>query len=237
MQVLVNNMFKLTSDWKDILKDEFDKDYYKNLIKFLEYEYQNYNIYPKKEDVFNALNITSFKDIKVVIIGQDPYHEEGQAHGLAFSVLDPTPLPKSLINIYKEIESDIGKDINFKYEKSLSGNLLPWANQGVLLINSVLTVREHMANSHKNKGWEIFTDEIIRQINDNKENIIFVLWGNDAKKKGESIDVNKHYILTAAHPSPLSASRGFFGCKHFSKINDILIENCIQPINFKIDKN
>ena len=237
MQVLVNNMFKLTSDWKDILKDEFDKDYYKNLIKFLEYEYQNYNIYPKKEDVFNALNITSFKDIKVVIIGQDPYHEEGQAHGLAFSVLDPTPLPKSLINIYKEIESDIGKDINFKYEKSLSGNLLPWANQGVLLINSVLTVREHMANSHKNKGWEIFTDEIIRQINDNKENIIFVLWGNDAKKKGESIDVNKHYILTAAHPSPLSASRGFFGCEHFSKINDILIENCIQPINFKIDKN
>ena len=237
MQVLVNNMFKLTTDWKDILKDEFDKDYYKNLMKFLEDEYQNYNIYPKKEDVFNALNTTSFKDVKVVIIGQDPYHEEGQAHGLAFSVLDPTPLPKSLINIYKEIESDIGKDINFKYEKSLSGNLLPWANQGVLLINSVLTVREHMANSHKNKGWEIFTDEIIRQINDNKENIIFVLWGNDAKKKGESIDVNKHYILTAAHPSPLSASRGFFGCKHFSKINDILIENCIQPINFKIDKN
>lgn len=237
MQVLVNNMFKLTSDWKDILKDEFDKDYYKNLIKFLEYEYQNYNIYPKKEDVFNALNITSFKDIKVVIIGQDPYHEEGQAHGLAFSVLDPTPLPKSLINIYKEIESDIGKDINFKYEKSLSGNLLPWAKQGVLLVNTVLTVREHFANSHKNKGWEIFTDEIIRQINDNKENIIFVLWGNDAKKKGENIDVNKHYVLTAAHPSPLSASRGFFGCKHFSKINDILIENCIQPINFKIDKN
>lgn len=235
MQVLVNNMFKLTSDWKDILKDEFDKDYYKNLIKFLEYEYQNYNIYPKKEDVFNALNTTSFKDVKVVIIGQDPYHEEGQAHGLAFSVLDPTPLPKSLINIYKEIESDIGKDINFKYEKSLSGNLLPWAKQGVLLINSVLTVREHMANSHKNKGWEKFTDAIIDKLNKEKEKVIFVLWGNDAKKKCANIDYNRHYVLTSAHPSPLSASRGFFGCKHFTKINKILKNNNQEVINFTIN--
>lgn len=228
-------MFILTNDWKDYLKEEFEKEYYKDLMKYLNEEYTKYNIYPKKEDVFNALNTTAFKDVKVVIIGQDPYHEEGQAHGLAFSVLDPTPLPKSLINIYKEIESDIGIDTNFKYDKSLSGNLQAWAKQGVLLINSVLTVREHMANSHKNKGWEKFTDAIIDKLNKEKEKVIFVLWGNDAKKKCASIDSNRHYVLTSAHPSPLSASRGFFGCKHFSKINKILKNNNQEVINFTIN--
>ena len=225
-------MFELYNDWKDILNDEFTKPYYKRLMGFLEKEYQNYNIYPKKDDVFNALNTTSFKDVKVVIIGQDPYHEEGQAHGLAFSVLDPTPLPKSLINIYKELESDLGEEYNFKYEKGLSGNLSSWAKQGVLLLNSVLTVIEHSAGSHRLVGWETFTDAIIKKINDEKENVVFVLWGNDAKKKCESIDLSKHYVLTAAHPSPLSASRGFFGSKPFSKINVILKDNNKEEIKW-----
>ena len=211
-------MFKLNNDWNEILTNEFKKPYYLDLMKYLEEEYKKYDIYPNMENVFYALNKTSFNDVKVVIIGQDPYHEENQAHGLAFSVLDPTPHPKSLINIYKEIKSDLNlKDDIFK-----SGNLTSWAEQGVLLINSVLTVRKHNANSHKGKGWETFTDEIIKKINEKKENVIFVLWGNDAKKKCSFIDANKHFILTAAHPSPLSAYRGFFGCKHFSKINEIL---------------
>jgi len=209
-------MFSLNDDWKEILKDEFDKDYYKELIKFLEKEYKEYTIFPKVEDVFSAFNYTPFDNVKVVIIGQDPYHEVGQAHGLAFSVLDPTPVPKSLINIYKELKDDLDIPI------SKSGNLSSWAKQGVLLINSVLTVREGLANSHKNKGWEKFTDAVIDKINTQKTSVVFLLWGNDAKKKGIMIDKSKHYVLTAPHPSPLSAYHGFFGCKHFSKTNEIL---------------
>jgi len=190
-------MFSLNDDWKEILKDEFDKDYYKELIKFLEKEYKEYTIFPKVEDVFSAFNYTPFDNVKVVIIGQDPYHEVGQAHGLAFSVLDPTPVPKSLINIYKELKDDLDIPI------SKSGNLSSWAKQGVLLINSVLTVREGLANSHKNKGWEKFTDAVIDKINTQKTSVVFLLWGNDAKKKGIMIDKSKHYVLTAPHPSPL----------------------------------
>ncbi len=221
-------MFKLNNTWKEILKDEFDKDYFKNLIKFLDEEYKTYTVFPKKEDVFNAFNCTPFDNVKVVIIGQDPYHEEGQAHGLAFSVLDPTPVPKSLLNIYKELNNDLNIPI------SNSGNLSSWAKQGVLLINSVLTVKKGIANSHKNKGWEQFTDAVISKINSEKENVVFLLWGNDAKKKGFAIDETKHFVLKAPHPSPLSAYHGFFGCKHFSQTNEILQKTGSEQINWNI---
>lgn len=222
-------MFILKDEWKEILKEEFNKEYYKDLMNFLEKEYENYTIFPKKDDVFNAFNKTLFKDIKVVIIGQDPYHEEGQAHGLAFSVLDPTPTPKSLANIYKELHDDLGIKV------SNSGNLSFWAEQGVLLINSVLTVRKGLANSHKNKGWEKFTDAVINKINLEKQNVVFLLWGNDAKKKGMIVDETKHFVLKSSHPSPLSAYQGFLGCKHFSKTNEYLRKNLIKEINWKIE--
>lgn len=221
-------MIKLNNNWDSLLKDEWNKPYYKDLEKFLEDEYQKSNIYPNKEDIFNAFRLTDYKDVKVVIIGQDPYHEPNQAHGLAFSVLEGVKLPKSLQNIYKEIENE------FHYKMNNNGSLIKWANQGVLLLNSVLTVRENEANSHKNKGWEIFTDRIIKILNERKEPIIFVLWGNEAKKKQNLITNDYHFVLTSSHPSPLSSYHGFFGCNHFLMINKILKENKHKEIDWKI---
>ena len=196
--------------------------------EFLKIEDANYRIFPSMYDIFNALKYTDYKDVKVVILGQDPYHEIGQAHGLCFSVLDHVPLPASLKNIFKELTTDL----NIPYPKT--GNLTKWAKQGVLLLNTVLTVREHYANSHKNKGWEIFTNQVIELLNQRDESIIFVLWGNDAKQKKSLITNPKHFILTASHPSPLSAFNGFFGCKHFSKINEILQKNHQLPIDWSL---
>ena len=221
-------MVHFGNSWDEVLKGEFDKEYYLKLREFLKIEYANYRIFPSMYDIFNALKYTDYKDVKVVILGQDPYHEIGQAHGLCFSVLDHVPLPASLKNIFKELTTDL----NIPYPKT--GNLTKWAKQGVLLLNTVLTVREHYANSHKNKGWEIFTNQVIELLNQRDESIIFVLWGNDAKQKKSLITNPKHFILTASHPSPLSAFNGFFGCKHFSKINEILQKNHQLPIDWSL---
>jgi uracil-DNA glycosylase len=221
-------MVKLNNQWDELLCEEFKKEYYLKLREFLKIEYANNRIFPSMYDIFNALKYTDYKDVKVVILGQDPYHEIGQAHGLCFSVLDHVPLPASLKNIFKELTTDL----NIPYPKT--GNLTKWAKQGVLLLNTVLTVREHYANSHKNKGWEIFTNQVIELLNQRDESIIFVLWGNDAKQKKSLITNPKHFILTASHPSPLSAFNGFFGCKHFSKINEILQKNHQLPIDWSL---
>ena len=221
-------MVKLNNQWDELLCEEFKKEYYLKFREFLKIEYANYRIFPSMYDIFNALKYTDYKDVKVVILGQDPYHEIGQAHGLCFSVLDHVPLPASLKNIFKELTTDL----NIPYPKT--GNLTKWAKQGVLLLNTVLTVREHYANSHKNKGWEIFTNQVIELLNQRDESIIFVLWGNDAKQKKSLITNPKHFILTASHPSPLSAFNGFFGCKHFSKINEILQKNHQLPIDWSL---
>ena len=221
-------MVKLNNQWDELLCEEFKKEYYLKLREFLKIEYANYRIFPSMYDIFNALKYTDYKDVKVVILGQDPYHEIGQAHGLCFSVLDHVQLPASLKNIFKELTTDL----NIPYPKT--GNLTKWAKQGVLLLNTVLTVREHYANSHKNKGWEIFTNQVIELLNQRDESIIFVLWGNDAKQKKSLITNPKHFILTASHPSPLSAFNGFFGCKHFSKINEILQKNHQLPIDWSL---
>ena len=221
-------MVKLNNQWDVLLCEDFKKEYYLKLREFLKIEYANYRIFPSMYDIFNALKYTDYKDVKVVILGQDPYHEIGQAHGLCFSVLDHVPLPASLKNIFKELTTDL----NIPYPKT--GNLTKWAKQGVLLLNTVLTVREHYANSHKNKGWEIFTNQVIELLNQRDESIIFVLWGNDAKQKKSLITNPKHFILTASHPSPLSAFNGFFGCKHFSKINEILQKNHQLPIDWSL---
>ena len=221
-------MVKLNNQWDELLCEEFKKEYYLKVREFLKIEYANYRIFPSMYDIFNALKYTDYKDVKVVILGQDPYHEIGQAHGLCFSVLDHVPLPASLKNIFKELTTDL----NIPYPKT--GNLTKWAKQGVLLLNTVLTVREHYANSHKNKGWEIFTNQVIELLNQRDESIIFVLWGNDAKQKKSLITNPKHFILTASHPSPLSAFNGFFGCKHFSKINEILQKNHQLPIDWSL---
>ena len=221
-------MVKLNNDWDKLLEDEFKKDYYLNLRKFLIDEYKNNIIFPNKDDIFEALKHTSYKDTKVLILGQDPYHGEGQAHGLAFSVQPYVKIPPSLLNMYKELKDDVGCYI------PNNGYLMPWADQGVLLLNTALTVRSGEANSHKSKGWEIFTDEIIKILNKREDPVIFVLWGLNARKKKEFINENKHYILEAPHPSPLSARRGFFGCKHFSKINEILIKLNTAPIDWQI---
>lgn len=202
--------------WEDILKDEYNKEYFLNLKKFLEQEYGKYTVFPKKSDIFKSLKLTEYEDTKVVILGQDPYHDDNQANGLAFSVNDGIKLPPSLVNIYKEIESEYQCKVNRR------GNLEYLARQGVLLLNTVLTVRAHNANSHKDMGWEIFTDKIIEKLNEREDPVIFVLWGNNAIKKEKLINKERHYVLTAAHPSPLSAYRGFFGCNHFKKINEIL---------------
>lgn len=215
----------MINSFLDFIHTEKKKDYYVKLANFLRNEYTNYTCYPKKEDVFNAIKYCDIDNLKVVILGQDPYHEEGQAHGFAFSV-KCEKLPPSLINIYKEMRSDLG--IDFKQD----GDLTYLANQGVLLLNSTLTVREHLAFSHAGKGWEIFTDNLIRQICDIDRPIVFILWGNAAISKEKYVYNNKHLVLKAAHPSPLSASRGFFGCHHFSLANEFLTSNGLKPIEW-----
>ena len=221
-------MIQLGNNWDNILKDELQKEYYLNLRKFLKEEYENYRIFPSMYDIFNALKYTDYNDVKVVIIGQDPYHEIGQAHGLCFSVQDGVAFPPSLQNIFKELNADLGIPM------PKSGNLTKWAKQGVLLLNTVLTVREHYANSHKNKGWETFTNAVIEKLNEREDPIIFLLWGNDAKRKKELITNKQHIVLTAAHPSPLSAYNGFFGCHHFSKTNQLLIKMGKEPIDWSL---
>lgn len=218
----------INNEWDIILKDVFESEQYLKLQSFLEDEYENNIIYPTKENIFNALKLTSYNDVKVVIIGQDPYHEPNQAHGLAFSVLEGIKLPPSLKNIYKEIESDLGIKMNN------NGNLTSWAKQGVLLLNNVLTVKAHEANSHKGKGWEYVTDKIVEKLNDREEGVIFIFWGNNAKSKRKLINNPNHIVLTAPHPSPLSAYHGFFGCGHFKKINEILKEKGMEEINWQI---
>ena len=210
--------------WQPLLQEEFKKHYFSTLLNFLDVEYRTHICFPPENDIFNAFNYCHFDDIKVVIIGQDPYHGVGQAHGLCFSVNDGIKHPPSLINIFKEIQQDLG----VVYPKS--GSLEHWAKQGVLLLNSTLTVRAHNAGSHQDEGWETFTDAIIKTINLNTENVVFLLWGGFAKKKSKYIDNNKHHILTSGHPSPLSANRGYwFGNKHFSKTNFLLEQdgNCV----------
>lgn len=221
-------MVFIGNDWDDLLKEEFEKDYYIKLRNFLKTEYQTKKIYPNMYDIFNALKLTSYQDTKVVILGQDPYHGENQAHGLAFSVKKGVKTPPSLLNIYKELQYDLNLYI------PNNGDLTSWANQGILLLNTVLTVREGEANSHKNMGWEILTDKVIELLNKKEDEVIFLLWGNNARSKKNLIDNSKHYILEAPHPSPLSASRGFFGCSHFSKTNEILYKLNKQTINWQI---
>lgn len=212
--------------WKAQLNDEFSKDYFVKLTDFIRQEYGSKQIFPLAKDIFNAFDHTPFDKVKVVILGQDPYHGDNQAHGLSFSVNDGVKVPPSLVNMYKEINADLGTPI------PKSGNLTRWAEQGVLLLNATLTVQAHLAGSHQNKGWERFTDAAIRKLAEQKENIVFLLWGSYAQKKVSFIDENKHCILKSVHPSPLSAHRGFLGCKHFSKTNDYLVSKGIEPITW-----
>lgn len=222
-------MVNIGNDWDNILADEWQKPYYKNLRGFLKTEYQSHNIYPDMNDIFNALKYTSFADTKVVIIGQDPYHGKGQAHGLCFSVKKGVTPPPSLKNIYKELESDIG----FKIPSY--GELTSWAKQGILMLNNVLTVREGLPNSHKNMGWEIFTDRVISELDKKQTPVVFLLWGANARKKAEIIKNPIHQKLITVHPSPLSAYNGFFGCRHFSKTNEILTSSGQTPIDWNIE--
>lgn len=219
-------MVNIGNDWDEILKDEWQKPYYINLRGFLKSEYSAKTVYPDMNDIFNALKYTSFKDTKVVIIGQDPYHGIGQAHGLCFSVKKGVPFPPSLRNIFKELESDIGKEI------PPHGELTEWAKQGVLLLNAVLTVREGQPTSHAKMGWETFTDRVISELNRKDTPVVFLLWGAYAQKKAEIITNPIHKKLMSVHPSPLSASRGFFGCKHFSKTNALLENAGLTPIKW-----
>lgn len=222
-------MVKLGNDWDEILKDEWEKPYYKELRHFLKKEYSTYEIYPDMHDIFNALKYTSYKDCKAVIIGQDPYHEPGQAHGLCFSVKPGVPLPPSLKNIYKEMESDLG------IPPAKNGYLESWAKSGVLMLNNVLTVRRGAANSHKDKGWEKFTDTVIEKLNEKDTPVVFILWGANARRKCDKITNPIHKKLVSVHPSPLSAFGGFFGCKHFSKCNDLLREAGLTEIDWKVE--
>ena len=217
---------KIEQSWKDILSGEFNKEYFIKLTDFVRNEYlSGKNIYPEPKNIFNAFNLCPFNSVKVVIIGQDPYHEPGQAHGLCFSVLPPTPNPPSLQNIYKEIESDL------HHPSVTNGDLTYWANQGVLLLNSTLTVQAHLAASHSNRGWEQFTDAVIRALN-TRENIVYMLWGSFAQKKAAIVNTEKNLILKSAHPSPLSAYRGFFGNHHFSLANNYLKKHNKTPIEW-----
>ena len=219
----------IKGDWLELLQDEFEKDYYKKLREFLLNEYKSNTIYPDKYDIFNALNYTDYKDVKVVILGQDPYHGPNQAHGFSFSVKPGIPAPPSLVNIYKELKDDLGCYI------PNNGYLKKWADQGVLLLNTSLTVRANEANSHRNKGWEIFTDKIISLLNERNSPVVFILWGNNAISKEKLITNHSHYIIKSVHPSPLSASRGFFGSKPFSKTNNFLQSIGQQPIDWQIE--
>ncbi len=216
------------NSWDELLKEEFEKSYYKQLRKFLIQEYKTREIYPSMYDIFNALKFTPYEDVKVVILGQDPYHEPGQAHGLSFSVNYGIPKPPSLENIYKEIKDEL--DI----EEPEHGYLADWAKQGVLLLNAVLTVRRGQANSHQGKGWEKLTDRIIELLNDREKPLIFMLWGANAGKKASFVTNKSHLVLKAPHPSPLSAYRGFFGCMHFKKANEFLKKNNLGEINWKL---
>ncbi len=217
---------RIEDSWKQRLQPEFNKPYFEKLVAFVKQEYARYTVYPPGHLLFYAFDTCPFDKVKVVIIGQDPYHELGQYYGLCFSVLDGVPFPPSLVNIFKEIQNDLGKPV------PRSGRLERWSNQGVLLINSILTVRAHQAGSHQGKGWEEFTDAVIKRINDEKENVVFMLWGAYAQKKGAFIDRTRHCVLTAPHPSPLSADRGFFGCKHFSKANEYFRSKGLPEIDW-----
>ena len=218
---------KIEQSWKDVLNTEFEKDYFKKLTDFVRNEYLSGKvIYPEPKNIFNAFNLCPLNNVKVVIIGQDPYHEPGQAHGLCFSVEKDVDLPPSLINIYKEIESDIG------HKSITNGDLSSWAKQGVLLLNSTLTVQAHIAASHSGHGWEQFTDAVIRAVNENRKHVVYMLWGSFAQKKAEFVNKDNNLVLTSAHPSPLSAYRGFFGNHHFSRANEYLIANNETPINW-----
>lgn len=214
----------IEESWKRILSGEFEKEYFKTLRDFIHSEYRNKTIYPPAKQIFNAFDSCPFESVKVVILGQDPYHEPSQAHGLSFSVLPPCPPPPSLVNIYKEIRSDVGDLV------SANGDLTDWSRQGVLLLNATLTVEAHKAGSHQNKGWETFTDSAIKALAENREHLVFMLWGSYAQRKGAFIDRSRHLVLQAPHPSPLSAYRGFFGCKHFSAANAYLISQGLSPI-------
>lgn len=223
-------MSMLTNDWSLALKDEFNKPYYRDLYRFVKEEYSTKVVYPPADDIFNALHLTPLKDVKVLILGQDPYHNEHQAHGLSFSVLpDQKDIPPSLQNIYKELQEDLGCYI------PNNGYLKKWADQGVLMLNTVLTVRAHEPNSHQGRGWENFTDAIIQAVNQKDEPVVYMLWGKPAQSKIPMLTNPKHLILKAPHPSPLSAYRGFFGCRHFSKCNEFLSKNGLEPIDWQIE--
>ena len=219
----------ITNDWQQSLEVEFKKPYYKDLYKKVLEEYRSRQIFPNPDDIFNAFHLTPLKDVKVVILGQDPYHNDGQAHGLCFSVKPDVEVPPSLVNIYKELQDDLGCRI------PNNGYLVKWAKQGVLMLNTVLTVRAHQANSHRGIGWEQFTDAAIRILNEQDRPIVFLLWGRPAQTKKSMLNNPKHLILEAPHPSPLSAYRGFFGCRHFSKTNEFLLRNGLEPIDWQIE--
>ena len=224
----VITVVNIGNDWDELLSGEFDKPYYIQLRGFLKSEYKSFTIYPDMYDIFNALRFTPYSKVKAVILGQDPYHEPGQAHGLAFSVRPGVEPPPSLKNIYKELNSDLGIPI------PQTGDLTNWARQGVLLLNTSLTVRQGQANSHKGKGWEIFTDRVITLLNEREKPVVFILWGGNAKAKVPLITNPQHCILTSPHPSPLSAHYGFFGCRHFSKCNAFLESKGIEPIDWRL---
>lgn len=217
---------KIEPGWKAVLADEFEKDYFRQLTAFVHEEYRSQTIYPPARLIFNAFDQCPFDRLKVVILGQDPYHGPGQAHGLCFSVNAGIEFPPSLRNIFKEQKLDVGKPL------PQNGDLTPWARQGVLLLNATLTVRAHQAGSHQGKGWEIFTDAVIHRINELKEHVVFILWGSYAIRKGEFVDRDRHLVLSSVHPSPLSASRGFFGNKHFSRTNEYLGQHGMKPIEW-----
>ncbi|WP_105616694.1 uracil-DNA glycosylase [Vallitalea okinawensis] len=222
-------MVILKNDWQGVLNEEFDKAYYQQLRGFLKQEYSTTTIYPEMYSIYNALHYTAYNDVKVVILGQDPYHGPGQAHGLCFSVQPSVKIPPSLVNIYKELETDLGCSI------PNNGYLKKWADQGILLLNTVLTVRAHQAFSHRGQGWEVFTDQIIKHLNNREEPMVFLLWGSPARKKKALITNPQHKIFEAPHPSPLSAHRGFFGCKHFSQTNEFLKSMGKEPIDWQVE--
>ena len=223
-------MVNIGNSWDKVLKEEFEKEYYQKLRRFLVEEYRRYNVYPDMNDIFNAFKATPYEDVKVVIMGQDPYHEPGQAHGMAFSVKKGVKTPPSLVNIYKEMKDDLG------IEPVRHGCLQEWADQGVLLLNSVLTVREHQANSHKKKGWEQLTEAVFEKLNEREKPVVFILWGNNAKERGRLITNPDHLILTGAHPSPLSAYNGFYGGKYFSRANEFLVKTGQKPVNWQLSE-
>ena len=222
-------MAAITNDWLEAIGDEFKKEYYRDLYNFVKDEYSKTVIYPPADEIFNAFHFTPLSKVKVLLLGQDPYHNENQAHGLSFSVQPGQDIPPSLQNIYKELNDDLGCYI------PNNGFLKKWAEQGVLLLNTVLTVRAHQANSHKNHGWELFTDAIINAVNKQDRPIVYFLWGSPAQKKAAMLNNPKHLVLQAPHPSPLSAYRGFFGCRHFSACNDFLVKNGLEPIDWQIE--